>query len=69
MFNPFTRDELQQIKSRARYLSEVKGTSPEWVRLYQKLEDVCCCLDAFIARTEVKSMPDQHAPSRSKERK
>lgn len=63
MWNPFTRSELQQIISRARHLSEIKGTNPEWVRLYQRLTDASSCLDAFIARTEV-IMPDQHAPKR-----
>ncbi len=48
----FSREELQEIKTRASKLAEVKGTNPSWVRAYLRLADAADGLDANLARSE-----------------
>ena len=50
----FTREELQEMRERAKKQASIKGTNPDWVRTYFRLADACNELDAYIARTIVK---------------
>ena len=50
----FSREELQEIRDRAKESSLVPSTEPEWVRAYQRLEDASNTLDAMFGRTIVK---------------
>ena len=48
------RQFLQQLREEARKKTEIKGTNPDWIRVYWRLVDVAGELDAYIARTEIK---------------
>lgn len=49
----FERKELQEISSRAESLANVEGTNSSWKRVYLRLADAACELDAYVAKTEV----------------
>lgn len=49
--NPFSREELINIRTRLTNLSKIYGTSPTWVRAYTNASDAIDRLDAMISRT------------------
>lgn len=52
---PFTREEISDLVDRLYTLINTKGMSPRWIRLYTRICDELSNLDAFIARTEIKT--------------
>ena len=49
----FERKELQEIERRALKMANVKGTNSSWKRVYLRLADACCELDAYLARIRI----------------
>ena len=49
----FTREELQDLRERAKDRAGVGHLNASWKRAYLRLADAAATLDAFIARTEV----------------
>jgi hypothetical protein len=52
VLQPFTRDELIDIRDRAEEMSRQTSLYPAWSRAYLALADAADCLDAAIARAE-----------------
>lgn len=52
MLNPFTRDELIDIRDRAEEMSRQTSIHGAWSRAYLALADAADGLDAAIARAE-----------------
>ena len=48
----FSREELQDLRSKALVQSEIGGLNTSWKRAYIRFADAADHLDAMIARTE-----------------
>ena len=50
----FGREELWDIRKRAKYFKNIKGTNPSWQKAFERLENAVDILDAFIARSAIR---------------
>ena len=50
---PFTREELQWIRDRAKSMADVFGTDSSWSHAYMELAFDANYLDAMLARAEI----------------
>jgi len=55
----FTREELIDIRYRAKKHSETNGLNPDWKRAYEQLAIAADHLDAMIARCIICDMSDR----------
>ena len=52
----FSREELQRIRKRAYEFANIKGIDSAWKRVFLRLGDAACELDAYMARCEEKAI-------------